>query len=244
MGGTDFFDNDLVQRRGAIKSSTIAPGATETGSATKHEDLSARPLADLNLTRMARHREEVNTQVATAKVEIERLRRKQSDLEREKQAMEDLLEKQGQYERGKQELIDKLSESIMSLQKLEDHASRQVEIYSANRARFAALLEELQRLNDSDWTDDIFREELNKAVVEIDSARKEFVKAQAAVEAVGGPVALFDESRPRVTLDGELEGSDARTFGQWVTIGLAVSLPLIIAIVVGLIVFFVRGSAR
>lgn len=244
MGGTDFFDNDLVQRRGAIKNASIAPGATETGSATKHEDFSARPLADLNLTRMARHREEVNTQVASAKVEIERLRRKQSDLEREKQVMEDLLEKQGQYERGKQELIDKLSESIMSLQKLGDHAARQVEIYSANRTRFAQILEELQGLNDSGWTDDVFREELSKAVVQIDGARQEFVKAQAAVEAVGGPAALFDENRPRASLDGDLEDSNSRTFGQWVTIGLAVSLPLIIAIVVALIALFARGPVR
>ncbi len=244
MGGTDFFDNDLSQRRGTIKNATITPGATETGSATKHDDFSTRPLADLNLTRMARHREEVNTQVATAKVEIERLRRKQGDLEREKQVMEDLLEKQGQYERGKQELIDKLSESIMSLQKLEEHASRQTEIYSANRNRFAQLLEELQRLDDSGWTDEIFREELNKAVVQIDGARKEFVKAQAAVEAVGGPAALFDETRPRASFQDDLEASGTRTFGEWIKIGLAVSLPLIVALVVMLVVLYVRGSGR
>lgn len=242
MGGTDFFDNDLVQRRGAIKSSTMGPAAVETGSATKHEDFSARPLADLNLTRMARHREEVNTQVASAKVEIERLRRKQGELEREKQTMEDLLEKQVQYERGKQELIDKLSESVISLQKLEEHASRQVEIYSATRSRFSEFLEELQRINDAEWTDEVFREELNKAVVQIDVARKEFVKGQAAVEAAGGPAVLFDGQRPR-TSDGLLdeEAADSRTFGQWIQIGLAVSLPLIVTIAVAVAIVVMRS---
>lgn len=242
MGGTDFFDNDLVQRRGTIKSSSVGPTAIETGSATKHDDFSARPLADLNLTRMARHREEVNTQVATAKVEIERLRRKQGDLEREKQTMEDLLEKQDQYERGKLELIDKLSESVVSLQKLEEHASRQVEVYSATRGRFAELLEELQQIDDSGWTDDVFREELNKAVVKIDATRKEFVKAQAGVEAVGGPVTLFDAERPRLSPSpDEEEGTRPRSFGQWLQVGVAVSLPLIITLIIVVVVILARS---
>lgn len=244
MGGTDFFDNDLVQRRSAIKSSSVGPTAVETGSATKNEDFSARPLADLNLTRMARHREEVNTQVATAKVEIERLRRKQNDLEREKQTMEELLEKQDQYERGKQELLDKLSESVVSLQKLEDHAARQVEIYSATRARFAEFIDELQSMDDSSWTDESFREELNKAVVRIDTARKEFVKAQASVEAVGGPVSLFDESRPRSAARDEFDEDVGRSFGDWMKIGLAVSVPVIIALAIAVLVVVLHNGAR
>jgi hypothetical protein len=241
MGGTDFFDNDLVQRRGTGKASSVGPMATETGSAVKHEDFPARPIADLNLTRMARHREEVNTQMATAKVDIERMRRKQSELEREKQTMEEMLEKQDQYERGKQELTDKLSESVVSLQKLEDHAARQVEIYSAARTRFSEVLDEIQRINDADWSDEAFRDELNKAVVTIDTARKEFVKVQAAVESVGGPVTLFDASRPRPLTDADDEEAAPRSFGQWIKIGLAVSLPLIVALAIAVAVLAMRG---
>ena len=240
MGGTDFFDNDLVQRRGAVKTSSVGPVATETGSAVKRDDFPARPIADLNLTRMARHREEVNTQVATAKVDIERLRRKQSELEREKQTMEEMLEKQDQYERGKQELIDKLSESVVSLQKLEDHAARQVEIYSAARTRFSEVLDEIQRINDADWSDDALRDELNKAVATIDAARKEFVKVQAAVEAVGGPVTLFDASRPRPLVGEDEEEAAVRTFGQWMKIGLAVSLPVLVALAITIAVLLLR----
>jgi hypothetical protein len=238
MGGTDFFDEDVVSRRGTVKSSTL--GGTEVVGTLKPDEMPARPISDLNLTRMARHREEVNTQVASAKLEIERMRRKQSDLEREKQTLEELLEKQDQYERGKQEMIDRLTQSVVSLQKLEEHAARQVEIYAGTRRRFGECGDELQRINDSEWPDETFRDELNKAVTQIDAIRKEFVKAQAAVEAVGGPLKLFDESR--ASLRGfEEEEPGQRGFVGWLKIGLAFSLPLIVAIAVAVAIMVATG---
>lgn len=238
MGGTDFFDEDLVQRRGAVKSTTL--GGTEVVGTLKADEFPARPISDLNLTRMARHREEVNTQVASAKLEIERMRRKQTEMEREKHTLEDMLEKQEQYERGKQELIDRLTESIVSLQKIEEHASRQVEICSSTRQRFGEFLDELQRINDAEWTDEVLRDELNKAVVLIDAIRKEFVKAQAGVEAVGGPAKLFSETSAR-TVSQDEEGSAQCGFGAWLKIGFAVSLPLVLAIAVAVVVILVMG---
>lgn len=237
--GTDFFDDDLGQRRGAVRTASVG-GGTEPVGIPRLDDVPSRPLADLNLTRMARRREEVNTQVAGAKVELERLRRKQGDLEREKQTLEDLLEKQDQYERGKQELIDRMAESMVSLQKLGDHAARQVEIYSAGNDRFAEFVEELQKMNDADWSDEHFREELNKSVARIEAIRKEFVKIQAAIEAVGGPVQLFDEKRPG-TLDLEEESPARFGFGTWIKIGFAVSLPVVVALLAVLVVLLTRG---
>ena len=238
MGGTDFFDDDVAPRRGTVKSSTL--GGTEIVGTVKPDEFPARPISDLNLTRMARHREEVNTQVASANLAIEKMRRKQNDLEREKQTLEELLDKQSQYERGKQEMIDRLAESSVSLQKLEEHASRQVEIYAATRQRFAEYADELQRIDDSQWSDETLRDELNRAVVQIDTIRKEFVKAQAAVEAVGGPVKLFDATRAPAGATAD-EGLVQRDFLDWLKIGFAVSLPLVVAIVVVVVVLLVRG---
>jgi len=236
--GTDFFDDDLGQRRGAIKTSTLGQGTDATG---KPDDLSVRPISDLSLTRMARQREEVNTQMASAKLQIERLKQKQGEIEREKQMLEDLLEKQEIYERGKQEMMDRMTESVVSLQKLGEHAARQVEIYKATRQRFSASLEELQALNDNEWPDEAFREELHKAVARIDVIRGEFVKAQATVEAVGGPIKLFDEQREKVVPVGEDEPAQSKTFGYWFKIGLAAGLPLILALVALVVVMWVRG---
>jgi hypothetical protein len=234
MSATDFFDEDLGQRRSAIRATTMGQGTDIV--APKHDEVPVRPLSDLNLTRMARHREEVNAQVATARVEIEKLRRKQTDLEREKQSLEDMSQKQDLYEQGRQEMIDRFTESLVSLEKLESHASRQMEIYSATRQRFGALLGELQGLSDTGWTDETFREELGKAVALIDNIRKEFVKLQAAVEAAGGPPKLFDELRAAPVADRVDITEEDRGFSYWLKIGLAVSLPVVVALVVAVIV--------
>lgn len=228
--GTDFFDDDLGQRRSTVKTTTLGAGG-DVPVVMKADEPPIKPISDLNLTRMARHREEVNTQVASAKLHIERLKQKQGEMEREKHMLEDLLEKQDQYERGKQEMIDRLTESMISLQKMGEHATRQVEIYWSTRERFATALEELQQINDSEWGDEVFRDELNKAVAHIDVIRNDFVKAQAAVEAVGGPVKLFNE-RPLASPEQEGFESEGRGFGYWFKAGLAASLPLIVAILV------------
>jgi len=239
--GTDFFDEDLAQRRGAVKSTSLGSGP-EGMMNLKTDDPSGRPLSDLSLTRMARHREELNTQKASAKLHIERLKQKQSEMEREEQMLSDLLEKQDQYERGKHEMLDRLSESMVSLQKLGDHAARQVEVYFTTRDRLAIDLEELQKINDAAWADDSFRDELNKAVVQIDAIRSDFVKAQATIEAVGGPVKLFDEqARKANALEDDEFAPSAKGFGHWLKIGVAVSLPLILTILVAVIILVVKG---
>ncbi len=239
--GTDFFDEDLAQRRGAVKSTSLGSGADGMMN-LKPEDPAGRPLSDLSLTRMARHREELNTQKASAKLHIERLKQKQSEMEREEQMLSDLLEKQDQYERGKHEMLDRLSESMVSLQKLGDHAARQVEVYFTTRDRLALDLEELQKINDAAWADESFRDELNKAVVQIDAIRSDFVKAQATIEAVGGPVKLFDEqSRKANLLEDDEFSPSAKGFGYWLKVGFAASLPLILAILAAVIFMVVKG---
>ena len=238
--GTDFFDDDLGQRRGAIKTATLGAGS-DVAVNMKADEVPVRPISDLNLTRMARHREEVNTQILSAKLHSERLKQKQGEMERETHMLEDLLNKQDQYERGKQEMMDRLAESVISLQKLGEHAARQVEIYGATRERFAMALDDLQQINDTDWADEVFRDELNKAVAHIDAIRSDFVKAQATVEAVGGPVRLFDDKPVKTLPDEDFSETKPCGFGHWFKVGLAASLPLVIAIVLAVIVIVLKS---
>ncbi len=239
--GTDFFDEDLAQRRGANKTSALG-GGPDGMISMKSDDPAGRPLSDLSLTRMARHREELNTQKASAKLHVERLKQKQSEMEREEQMIADLLEKQDQYERGKQEMQDRLAESLVSLQKMGDHAARQVEVYFTTRDRLAADLEELQKINDTEWADEVLRDELNKAVVQIDTIRSDFVKAQATIEAVGGPIRLFDEQSHKANAFEEDEfAPSSKGFAHWLKQGFAFSLPLILTIVVAVIILAVKG---
>jgi archaellum component FlaC len=240
MSGSDFFDDDLVQRRGN-KTPLVGQGVDVVGA--PRDEMPSRPVSDLNLTRMAKHREEVNAQVATAKVEIERLRRRQTDLEREKQALEDLSAKQEQYEKGKQEVMDRLSESLVALEKLEEQVARLSEIYAATRRRHTEMLKELQEIPDNAWPEETFRDELNKALVLVDGMRKEFVKSQAAVEAEGGPAALAAPPRARAA-EGEGAPAFPTAFAVWFRIGLAVTLPLAVIVALVAILVALAGGGR
>lgn len=241
MNDTDFFDDDLMQRRNPARSSPVQ--ARESGSGASYDEIPVRPISDLNLTRMARHREEVNTRVASTVKTMEQYRRRQAELEREKQALEELSRKQDDYERGRGEMRDRLNESIVSLEKQETRATRALEIYSATRKRFNELLAEVDGINDDSWTDENFRDELNKAVAKIETVRQEYNTAVTNVETTGGErMPLIENSlavagqRTSVAAPGD--------FMAWLKIGFAITLPLgVLILLVGLVVL-IFGHGR
>ncbi len=240
MSTTDFFDQDLVRRRErAVQGGSSIGGETTIDKAVPRDELSGHPVADLNLTRMAKHREAVNGQVAGAMKEIEQLRRRQEDLERERQNLEEMGRKQDQYERGKREMIDSLEQSLALLQKKEVQCVRLTEIYAGTQVRFQELLQSLHAINDTAWPEDGIREELNRALVQIEEARKEYSKAVAKIDAAGGggdgsPDASAPLFEPAAA-SGQPQG-----FGYWLKVGFAVTLPLMVLIAVLAIVVVAR----
>lgn len=234
MNDTDFFDDDLMQRRNPARSSPVP--ARESGAGATYDEIPVRPISDLNLTRMARHREEVNTRVASTVKTMEQYRRRQAELEREKQALEELSRKQDDYERGRAEMRDRLNQSIVGLEKQETRAARAAEICSATRKRFNVLLVELDGIHDEAWTEDNFRDELNKAVAIIENVRQEYNAAVTNVEATSGERIPSIESSltaiaPRASAEAIPGG-----FTTWLKIGFAVMLPLgVLLLIVGLV---------
>ena len=238
MSGTDFFEQNVVERRSG--KGVGGPAAMDVVRPVGAEAMPNRPVSDLNLTRMTRHREEMNAQVAGAKLQIEKLKLRQNALEREKQNVEELGQQQAVYEGGKQQLIDRLSASLVSLEKLEAQAVRMSELYAGARERFGEMRKEVHGINDETWSDHDFRQELGKALVRIDDIRKEYVRTQAVIEAAGGPSEALGEPVPTagVRPNDMLETSG---FGVWLQRGLAFCLPLIVALLVAALVVAVTG---
>jgi len=232
MSDTDFFEQNVVERRSTKGAG--GPAAMDVVRPVGAEALPNRPVSDLNLARMTRHREEMNSQVASAKLEIEKLKLRQNALEREKQNVEELGQQQEAYEGGKQQLIDRLSASLVSLEKLEEQAVRMSELYAGARERFVEMRKEVQRINDSTWSDQDFRQELGKALVRIDEIRKEYVRTQAVIEAAGGPSEGAVKSAPAG--GAEDDALETAGFGVWLQRGLAFCLPLIVALLAAALV--------
>jgi hypothetical protein len=201
---TDFFDNDL---------SRTTPPDDEA-------------LTESSVTRMTRQKEQLTNQVADTAEEIERLRMRQDELEHEKTSLEELNRKQDEYERSKKNIIENLSRNLVLMEKDEILANRMVELLSASRARFKEILAEIRDIREELWGDSGFEEELDKALALIESARMEYSKAIAKVDAESwqkgdgqAQLATLDEAGRHTLVN--------KGFFFWLKVGVAVSLPLI-----------------
>lgn len=243
MSGTDFFDDDLVRQRDSAKRIKMGPGdepADSIADPLDSGDVPVRPVSDFNLTRMARHRKEVDTQSAIAAQELERLRKRQEQLEQEKRELEELRKRQDEYERGKREITELLKRSLVTLERKEVDAQRMVELLSAARSRFKELLGVVEELQEEGWPEDRIRDELAKSLGILEQARMEFNKTMAKIEAVKPEAAAPAGGQPAVLFDERsLMHEDEKSFGHWLKIGLAVSLPVTLAIILMGVVFLV-----
>jgi vacuolar-type H+-ATPase subunit I/STV1 len=219
---TDFFDEDLIKA-----------GAAGHGGSDE-DPIPVQPVLGATLGKMAKKKEEMSSQVATAIQEIERLRMRQEELEREKNALEELTRKQDQYERDKMDIIEKLERTVVVMEKEESQAARMVELLSESRSRFKNTLTEIRAIDEDAWTDQNFNEELNKSAALIENARMDYKKSLAKIEAASWHTMSNEGAKAAGLDDAAFGGGGEKEFGYWVKIGFAVSLPLVLA---GLLLF-------
>jgi hypothetical protein len=235
MANTDFIDDDLVKQRDAVKRFKFDPAVEPMGAVGdihSSDEVPIRPVSDFNLTRMAKHKQDVDEHVVTAMQELERLRARQENLEKEKRDLEEIRRKQEEYERGKREMVERFDQSLLTMEKDELQASRLAELMGATRKRFKALLADIQGLNEEVWPEERFRDELNKALTVIEDARMEYNKAMTRIDTLGGAGKTSGIEHPPVIFEEGRFGSETeKTFGHWLKVGFAVSLPLIVVIV-------------
>ncbi|MBN1270381.1 MAG: hypothetical protein JXB04_12390 [Kiritimatiellae bacterium] len=245
MTNTDFFDDDLIQHRDSVKRIKMGPGderIPEAPPETPSAAVGGVPVSELNLTRMARHKEEVEGQVARAMQELERLRLRQEDIEKEKHELEELRRKQDEYMRGKKEMMGRLGQSLLLIEKEEVRSSQLLELLVTTRKKFKTMLAELEAFDEETWGEDEVSAELDKALAVIDDTRVDFNKSMAKIQTITG-------SEPKAAEKGavyEEAGSAGAvdSFGRWLKVGVAVSLPLIVVLLMLAMLFalFLRSQ--
>lgn len=248
MPGTDFFDDDLVRQRSAARAPvpSRADDAVETlGQGGAADDVPVRAISDLNLTRMARHKHQVTEQSSVALQELERLKKRQEELEQEKRELEDLRRKHDDFDRGKREMTDHLKRSLVSLEREEVEYGRLVEQLAATRKRFKALLGQLEEIKEESWAEEEIREQLNRSLGIIEDTRMEYNKALGKIDAVkGGEKApAGTASAPSAILYEDRAPTEDKPFSFWLKVGLAVSMPVVVTLAV-LALLFMLGASR
>ncbi len=232
--GTDFFDEDLARERKAalkIKLDGDGAGAPRDGIIPSSRDLPNRPVSDLTLTPLGRHKQEVTEQMVDKTQELDRLRARQEELERERRTLEEMRKKQEAFDTGRRELKGRLSESLARMEKDQLQTERLGQMLEETRRLFRERLDEVSALNEEEWGDESLLDELNKALALLENVRADYNKAMAKIEAIHPPTPAGAASSARVLAFNEEPGlslENAQGFGYWLRAGLAFTLPLMV----------------
>jgi cell division protein FtsB len=179
--------------------------------------------------------EHLDSQVQKAQEQLLQLRRQADQIEKQKRELEELSRRQEELERGRAEMTDKLSRSLVILEREGYDSQKKLEQIRATHESFTQHLQLLEGIDPKSWNSAELPKELSRALSTVDDARTEFSQQRSRLDAGSGEstdIDLPDVASGSVGLGG------GRSFMQWMQIGLAVTLPLIIFGIVALLVFF------
>ena len=180
--------------------------------------------------------EHLDSQVQKAQEQLIALKRQQEQIEKQKRELEELSRRQEELERGRAEMTDKFTRSLVVLEREAYDSQKKLEQIRATRESFENHLVLLESIDPKSWNPTDLHKELSRALSAVDDARAEFSQQRSRLTASAGDdsadVAL-PEAAPGVS--GGLDGSNS--FMQWLQIGFALTLPLIMFGIIALILF-------
>jgi hypothetical protein len=128
-------------------------------------------------------------------------------------------------------LIEDLTRSLVAVERQQLEAQRLAELCVRTRESFRDCLEQVQNLNDAEWTGVNLRAELSRALGIIESARGELQRARVKLDCLNPTTNEQAGSKSKLLSREEVL--------RHVLIGAAVSAPLIVAGTIWLIIFLV-----
>jgi uncharacterized membrane protein YccC len=183
--------------------------------------------------------EHLDSQVQKAQEQLVQLKRQQEQIEKQKRELEELSRRKEELERGRAEMTDKLTRSLVVLEREGYNAQTRLEQIRAARESFAQHLELIEAIDSKSWNPSDLHKELSRALSTVDEARTEYSEQRSRLQAVGGSPG--DTPLPDVAPDA-YDNHDGRSFFHWLQIGIALTLPLIIFGAVALAIFFWMAS--
>jgi hypothetical protein len=183
--------------------------------------------------------EHLDSQVQKAQEQLLQLKRQQEQIEKQKRELEELSRRQDELENGRAEMSDKLTRALVVLEREAYSTQNRLEQIRVTRESFSQHLELVEAIDPRSWNPADLHKELSRALSTVDDARTEYSEQRSRLQAAGATGG--EASLPEVTPDA-YEHSDGRSFIQWLQIGIALTLPLIIFGAIALALFFWMAS--
>jgi chromosome segregation ATPase len=187
----------------------------------------------LGASQRAPTREEVDSKVSEAQQKLAELKRAQEELERERASLEETRRRQMEFQAGRQELMQSLTRGIGLLEESELDSRRDAEQMAKTLDGFRDALSKIQAVHEEAWTKDNFTVELTRALTAVENARMEWNAARLKFPVLSGQIANGrDAAAPEKTAT-PLPLSQLG-FGQLCKLGLALTWPVAVAVLVSL----------
>src|SRR5436190_416406 len=126
----------------------------------------------------------LDTQVQKAQEQLLALKRQQEQIEKQKRELEELSRRQEELERGRKEMTDKLTRSLVVLEREAYDAQKKMEQLRATRESFAQHLELLEAIDPKTWNPQDLNKELSRALSTVDDARTEYSQQRSRLQAM------------------------------------------------------------
>src|SRR3954469_1433938 len=143
--------------------------------------------------------EHLDSQVQKAQEQLLALKRQQEQIEKQKRELEELSRRQEELDRGRAEMSDKLTRSLVILEREAYDTQKKLEHIRATRESFGQHLELIEAIDPKSWNPAELHKELSRALSTVDDARTEFSQQRSRLQATDE--AQADGSLPEIAPD-------------------------------------------
>jgi hypothetical protein len=216
---SDFVDSDYQNAKSAYATTTT------------HSTVPV-PIAALNRPPT---REELETKVGEAQQRLEELRRAQEELQRERAALEEARRRRVEFQTGREEMLQGLTRGIGLLEEAEFSARRDAEQMARTLGDLREHIARVRAISEESWTQENWSMELTRALTTVENARNEWNSARLKWALLNGTTATQDQQKKSsgFPLTGD------RSFVDLCKIGLALTWPVALVILLGFILLLV-----
>ena len=178
--------------------------------------------------------ENISQELQQRQQELILLQRQQQELEQRKRQLEELNTRRNELTHGQREIRERLLRAIVILERAEGQSRKEVEQMHETRQTFSEQLAEINAIEPSEWSPSSIEEELSRALAKVDQAQAVYTQSRAKLDALRGRDLEPAEGGEEGASSGSSGGAHDSFTDNFLR-GLAFNLPLIVALLLGLI---------
>ena len=174
-------------------------------------------------------RDEVASDLAQKQQELAAIMRAKEEKERERAALEETRRRQTEFETGRKEMMHNLTRGLGLLEEAEFSARRDAEQMTKALVDLRDALTKVQAIHEEAWTSDNFGVELTRALTTLENARMEWNTARMKFPVLSGKATETPGTPAAVASEPSFALAD-KTFGELCRLGLALTWPVALAV--------------